>query len=265
MTVWEALAVLAAGAAAGLINTIVGSGTLVTFPTLLALGYPAVTANVSNNIGLVFGSVTGAWGYRRELAGTRHLLARLAPASFAGGVLGALLLLRLPARAFEAIVPVLITLALLLVIFQPRIAAATSARRERDERRRQADGRPPGRAVAVEAQAGTFLAGVYGGYFGAAQGVLLLGLLGALLAEDLQRVNGIKNVLAAIVNGVAAVTFLLVAPGRVEWLVVLLIAIGSVLGGLLGAGVGRRLPPRVLRTVIVVVGVVAIVRLLGSL
>jgi uncharacterized protein len=259
VTVWQALAVLVAGAAAGLINTVVGSGTLITFPTLLALGYPPVTANVSNNIGLVFGGLTGTWGYRRELAGTRRILARLAPASFAGGVLGALLLLRLPARAFELIVPALIVVALVLVVLQPRIAAATAARRER------AGAAASQRSAAgVPAQAGTLVAGMYGGYFGAAQGVLLVGLLGALLDESLQRVNGIKNLLSSIVNGVAAVTFLVVAPGRVDWLIVLLVAAGSVVGGLFGASVGRRLPPPVLRAVIVVVGLAAIVRLVAG-
>ena len=251
---------LLAGAGAGLINTVVGSGTLITFPTLLALGYPPVTANVSNNIGLVFGSITGTWGYRRELAGTRGLLVRLVPASFVGGVLGAVLLLRLPARAFEAIVPVLIVVALVLVVLQPRIAAAAAARRRRAGAERDAAS-----PVGVPAQAGTFLAGVYGGYFGAAQGVLLVGLLGALLEETLQRVNGIKNLLSAVVNGVAAVTFLLVAPGKVDWWVTLLIALGSIAGGLVGARIGRRLPPRVLRAVVVVVGLVAVVRLRAAL
>jgi uncharacterized membrane protein YfcA len=257
---WEALAVLLAGTAAGTINTVVGSGTLITFPTLLALGFPPVTANVSNNIGLVFGGITGTWGYRRELAGTGDILARLAPASFGGAVVGALLLLRLPPAAFEAIVPVLILIALVLVVLQPRIARAASARRERDgvhDHDRVAVGWP--------AQAGTLLAGVYGGYFGAAQGVLLVGLLGALLAAGLQTVNGIKNLLSAIVNSVAAVTFLIVAPDKVDWRVVALIAVGSLAGGFIGAGVGRRLPPRVLRAVILVVGVSAIVRLVWGL
>ena len=256
---------LAAGAGAGLINTVVGSGTLITFPTLLALGYPPVTANVSNNIGLVFGGLTGTWGYRRELSGTRATLARLVPASFVGGIVGALLLLRLPARAFAAIVPVLIVLALVLVVLQPRIAAAAARRRERAAAAGEdAAGRPRG-AVGPLVQGGTLLAGIYGGYFGAAQGVLLVGLLGALLEEPLQRVNGIKNLLSAVVNGVAAVTFLLVAPDRADWLVVLLIAVGSIGGGVVGAGVGRRLPPRVLRSVIVVVGLVAVVHLLAAL
>lgn len=244
---------LLAGMAAGTINTVVGSGTLITFPTLLALGFVPVTANVSNNIGLVFGGVTGTWGYRRELAGTRLLLTRLAPASLTGAVVGAVLLLRLPARAFETIVPVLIGIALVLVVLQPRIAAATAARRERNGAAHSGVGLP--------AVMGTFFAGIYGGYFGAAQGVLLVGLLGALLAESLQRVNGIKNLLSSIVNSIAAVTFLVIAPGSVDWLVAGLIAAGSIVGGFVGAGVGRRLPPRVLRAVIVVIGMTAIFRL----
>lgn len=257
MTVWEALAVLAAGTAAGTINTVVGSGTLITFPTLLALGYPPVTANVSNNIGLVFGGITGTWGYRRELAGTRDLLVRLIPASLTGSVIGAVLLLRLPARAFETIVPVLIGLALVLVLLQPRIAAANAARRER-----VGSHAPPG--AGRLAQAAALFAGMYGGYFGAAQGVLLVGLLGVVLTEELQRVNGIKNMLVAIVNTVAAVTFLLISPESADWPVVALIAVGAFAGGFLGAGVGRRLPPRVLRGFIIVVGVTAIVRLVTS-
>jgi uncharacterized membrane protein YfcA len=251
---WEALAVLLAGVAAGTINTVVGSGTLITFPTLLALGFPPVTANVSNNIGLVFGGVTGAWGYRRELSGQRGTLVRLIPASLLGAVAGALLLLRLPAQAFETIVPVLIAIALVLVVVQPRIAAAAAARRQRDGTTH--------RGVGPLAQAGTLLAGVYGGYFGAAQGVLLVGMLGALLPESLQRINATKNVLSAVVNSVAAVTFLIVAPHAVNPLIAVLIAVGSVIGGLIGAGVGRRLPAKGLRAVIIVVGVVAIVRLL---
>jgi len=250
---WEALAILLAGVAAGTINTVVGSGTLVTFPTLLALGFAPITANVSNNVGLVFGALSGAWGYRHELGGTRPLLVRLAPASVVGGVAGAVLLLRLPPRAFVAVVPVLIALALVLVVAQPRIAAATAARRER------AGAAHPG--AGPLAQSGTLLAGVYGGYFGAAQGVLMVGLLGTLLDETLQRINGIKNVLVAIVNGVATATFLIIAPGSVDWAAAGLIAVGAIGGGFVGARVGRRLPSSVLRGVIVVVGAVAIVRL----
>jgi uncharacterized membrane protein YfcA len=120
---------------------------------------------------------------------------------------------------------------------------------------------PSGRGVGLALILGTYAAGVYGGYFGAAQGVLLIGLVGWLLTDSLQVANGLKNVLAAMVNAIAAVTFLIVAPERVNWLIVVLIAVGSTIGGLLGASVGRRLPAPVLRGVIVVVGLIAIVRL----
>lgn len=255
MNAWQAVAVLLAGTAAGTINTVVGSGTLITFPTLLAVGLPPVPANVSNNIGLVFGSISGTWGYRRELKGQRKTLTRLAPMSLAGSIAGALLLLRLPEGAFATIVPVLIALSLILVLAQPKIAAATARRRE------STGARHPG--AGPVAAGGVLLAGVYGGYFGAAQGVLLVGLLGSLLDETLQRVNAAKNFLSGVVNAVAAVTFLVVRPQAVDWLVVLLIAAGSVAGGVIGAAVGRRLRPAWLRAVIVCVGVVAIVRLLA--
>jgi uncharacterized membrane protein YfcA len=252
----EVTAVLLAGVAAGTINTVVGSGTLVTFPTLLAFGVPPVSANVSNNIGLVFGGVTGTWGYRRELGGQGRSMAGLAPMSVVGSIAGALLLLSLPGPAFAAIVPMLIGIALVLVLAQSRISASLAARRARA-------GRAP-RAAGPAAAVGTLLASVYGGYFGAAQGVLLVGVLGSVLEEPLQRVNAIKNFLTAIVNGVAAVTFLVVRPGAVDWPVVGLIAVGSALGGLVGARVGCRLSPAGLRAVIVVVGLVAITRLVTA-
>jgi uncharacterized protein len=253
---WQAIAVLLAGVAAGAINTVVGSGTLITFPTLLAIGFPPVTANVSNNIGLVFGGVTGTWGYRRELEGQDHRLRRLVPMSMLGSIAGALLLLRLPASAFEAIVPVLIGISVVLVLVQPRLAAAL-------QKRRAAAGRP-GDQVGVLAMIGVLLAGVYGGYFGAAQGVLLIGILGAVLDESLQRINAAKNLLSLVVNLVAAITFLVVRPQAVSWMVVALVAVGSLIGGVLGARLGRALSSTVLRLVVAVVGVVAVVRLLTS-
>jgi len=246
MTLPEALLVLVAGFAAGTINTIVGSGTLITFPVLLALGYAPVTANVSNSLGLVPGSASGALGMRRELAGQRARLLRLGSASLCGGVLGAVLLLVLPASAFRAIVPALIALALVLVVAQPWLAGRLAHRPRR----------PHGGPLVW---LGVLGAGVYGGYFGAAQGVLLVGLLGATLPDSLHRINATKNVLAGMVNGVAALIFVVVA--HIAWLPAGLIAAGSIVGGQVGARTARRLSPWALRAVIIVVGLVAIVRL----
>jgi uncharacterized membrane protein YfcA len=259
VSVWEIIAIFLAGMAAGTINTIVGSGSLITFPTLLAFGYPPVGANISNNIGMVFGGVSGTLGYRAELAGQGLRIRLLAPASMLGSVTGALLLLRLPAAAFKAIVPVLIVVALVLVIVQPRMQPALSRRRERTQAESGSES-PRHAAVTV---VGIYASGVYGGYFGAAQGVLLVGLLGSLLPESLQRVNALKNLLTLTANSVAAVVFMLVAWDRIYWGAVLLLAVGATLGGVMGARVGRRLPPAILRAVIVVVGLAAIVRLLA--
>jgi uncharacterized membrane protein YfcA len=250
LSAWHIAAIFAAGIAAGTINTVVGSGTLITFPTLLAFGYAPVTANVSNTIGLVPGNASGAFGYRRELAGQRERALRLAVASVAGGVIGAVLLLSLPAAAFKAIVPAFIVVALALILFQKRLAAALASHRR--------EGREH---VGPVAFAGVFGAGIYGGYFGAAQGIMLLAILGLSLSDDLQRLNAIKIVLVGLVNLVSGLIFAFAA--HVAWLPALLIAVGSVIGGVLGARVGRRLPDPVLRLVIVAVGIVAIVRLLG--
>ncbi len=242
------VAVLLAGTAAGTINTIVGSGTLVTFPTLLAIGVPPVVANVSNTIGLVPGSVSGAWGYRRELAGQRSRVLRLASASVIGGLIGAGLLLVLPEDAFEAIVPALILLGITLVVCGKRISRWVAARHA------DTGGMPFHGAWWV--WPAILAAGIYGGYFGAAQGVILMAVLGIGFDEALQRLNGIKNILGAVVNGVSGLVFVFVAD--VDWLIVALIGIGAVIGGQIGAGVGRRLPDAWLRGAIVVVGVSAL-------
>ncbi|MCI0384648.1 sulfite exporter TauE/SafE family protein [Streptomyces sp. CNQ085] len=251
MSIWEALAVCVAGIGAGTINTIVGSGTLITFPVLLAVGLPPVTANVSNTLGLVPGSISGAIGYRRELRGQRDRVLRLSAAALVGAVAGAALLITLPSAAFDMIVPVLVALALVLVVVQPRLARAI--------RRRERDGgaaHPHGGPVLL---GGMTLASMYGGYFGAAQGVIYLALMGLLINDDLQRINAVKNILGAIVNGAAAVFFLFVAD--FDWTAVLLIAVGSAVGGQLGARLGRGLPPTALRAVIVTVGTAAIIQL----
>ncbi len=251
----DALAIVLAGMAAGAINAIVGSGTLITFPTLLFLGYPPLTANVSNNIGLVAGGFGSIHGYRKELAGQGAMLRRLIPASLLGSITGALLLLALPETAFKTIVPALIALALLLVITGPRIQRWAAASHE--EEQRAPTGSWQGRLLI----GGVFAAGIYGGYFGAAQGVLLLGVMSALLTDPLQRINGFKNVLGTTVNAVAAVVFLVVAWDRIDWTVVALIAVGALVGGVLGGRFGRRLPPNALRAAIIVVGLLAIANL----
>jgi uncharacterized protein len=244
----EAVAIVVAGIAAGTINTIVGSGTLITFPVLIALGYQPLVANVSNNVGLVPGAVSGVIGYRRELAGQRHRVIALGAFSFMGALVGATLLLVLPASAFDAIVPALIGIALLLVVFQPRLQVALARRRSQDDRG----------GFALRGLVGA--SGVYGGYFGAAQGIILISLLGIAIKDALQRLNALKNVLAGLVNLTAGVVFVFAAD--VNWGVAALIAVGSVIGGALGARYGRRLPPNALRAVIVAVGTVAIVRLI---
>lgn len=252
MSLTNAVLLVLAGIGAGTINTIVGSGSLITFPTLLLMGYPPITANVSNNIGMVPGGVSGSLGYRRELTGSGPALRRMAPLSFVGSVAGALLLLWLPPAAFRAIVPILIGVALALVVFGPAIQRSALARHQNGPQ-------PAWHAWALGA--GVFVAGAYGGYFGAAQGVLLMGLLSVLSTEPLQRLNAYKNVLALVVNAVAALVFLVVATGQIDWAVVGLIAVGTFLGGVLGARLGRRLPPAVLRAVIIVIGVVAILKM----
>jgi uncharacterized membrane protein YfcA len=250
MSPLQAAAIFAAGVVAGAINTVVGSGTLFTFPVLLAFGYPPVVANVSNTVGLVPGSVAGAIGYRRELGGQRRRALPLAGASALGGLIGAILLLSLPASAFKAIVPVFIAIALVLIVLQPRLNRILDQRRTSVRERAGPLG-----------TASVFASGVYGGYFGAAQGILLLAILGLSLDDDLQRINALKVVLAGLVNLVAGIVF--VCAAHIAWLPALLIAAGSTIGGVLGARGGRRLPPQALRAVIVVVGVSGIVRLLA--
>jgi uncharacterized membrane protein YfcA len=248
LSAFEVIAIVAAGFAAGTINAVIGSGTLITFPVLLAFGYPPVLANVSNNIGLVPGAVSSAWAYRRELRCGVTRLRRFAPATASGAVIGAILLLELPADSFKAIVPVLIAGSLVLVVLQPRITAAITARRTRN--------RPHGGLPLI---GGIFGTGIYGGYFGAGQGILLFGLLASSLGGDLREINAIRAVLAGLANLIAAVVFLFIA--EVAWDAAALIAAGATLGGLAGAGIGRRLPDPWLRAVVVVVGIAAIIEL----
>lgn len=241
VTLLQAVAILMAGVAAGVINTVVGSGSLITFPTLLSLGIPPITANIANTIGLAPGSVSGAIGYRRELEGQSRRLVRLGAFSLLGALTGALLLLRLPPETFTAVVPIFLLVASALVAFQPRLAPLLTQRNV-------------GAISWTPLLVAVYLSGVYGGYFSAAQGVILMGLLGIFVVDDLQRQNALKNALQALVNIVAALVF--IASGDVAWAPAALIAAGSIAGGQIGARLGRRIPTNVLRVVIVIVGLV---------
>lgn len=238
--------VLAAGFAAGGVNSIVGSGSLLTFPTLLAVGLPPVLANVSNTVGIAPGSLSSVVGYRRELTGQRRRCLGYGACTTVGAVIGGILLLTLPGSVFESVVPVLILFSAALIAVQPWVVRRLTNRQ--------------GRRLGVLGAAGVFLTGVYGGYFGAAQGVILIALLGIVLDDELQRLNGLKNVLAATANVVGAVLF--IAVTHIDWTAALLLGLSSVVGAQVGAAAGRRIPPKPLRaTIVVVATAVAIVLL----
>ncbi len=243
------LAIAGAGFGAGAINAVVGSGSLITFPVLVGLGYSPLVANVSNNVGIVPGSASAAYGFRRELAGQRDRALVLGSASAAGGLTGGTLLLLFPST-FEAVVPWLVLLAVAMVIAQPRLSKALAAREGEAHH------------MSWWLRGVVALSGVYGGYFGAAQGVILIAVLAVGLGDHLQRVNALKNVLAGTVNGVAALLFVAVAP--VAWLPAGILAVSSMVGGQVGARVGRRLSPLVLRSIIVVGGITVAIKLLVS-
>jgi uncharacterized protein len=238
----EAIAVTAAGFAAGGVNTIVGSGSLITFPTLLAVGYGSVVANVSNSVGLVPGGISGAIGYRRELEGQQRRSLTLGTGTTAGALLGGVLLLTLPSSVFDAIVPALILLACVLMAIK----------------------RTPSQHADVNhtgwGWVASFFTGIYGGYFGAAQGVILMSLLRLCFPDDLQRLNAVKIVLTAVANGVAALLFIVVAD--VAWLPAALIAVGSTVGAQVAARYGRLIPSEVLRWIVVIGGAIVAVILI---
>jgi uncharacterized membrane protein YfcA len=236
MTVLEALAVLLAGTVAGGVNAVVGSGSLITFPTLVAVGFSPVTANVTNCVGLVPGAVSGSFGYRRELRGQWRRCGILAIGTTIGALIGGILLLELPDAVFDAVVPILILMAVGLMALRPA-----------PKRHEGSSNMPAGVAA-------SFATGIYGGYFGAAQGIILVSLLRLWFAENLQVLNAIKNVLAGVANAVAGVLFIFVA--HVAWGAAGLIAVGSFVGAHLGARYGRRIPEETLRRIVIVYGVV---------
>lgn len=250
----EALIIFVAGIGAGAINVMVGSGTLITFPTLVVLGHPPLVANVSNNIGLIPGSLVGVVGYRRELRVLGSLSWWLAPASFAGAIVGAALLILLPADIFSSVVPALVLLGVLLVLIGPYVKSASSQ----------------GSAFAMSPWAVRWILGisacavaVYGGYFGASQGVLLIGILGIFVDSSLQSINALKNLLAGLTNLVSGVVFVLFSWIHIDWSVVVLLALGSSLGGFCSAAYGRHIRDGILTWVVVAVGLVSFWYLLG--
>jgi len=251
MDALSALAIAGAGLAAGTVNVVVGSGTLITFPTLLAVGYSPLVANVSNTVGLVPGSLSGIHAYRRELTGQGRRAAFLGVFSSVGAVIGALLLLWLPEASFRQVVPYLILLACALVVLQPYLTKWLRP------------SSPPTRRFGHRGQllyVAVFATGIYGGYFGAAQGVILMSVLAIFIEEALQRLNAVKNVLAMLANLVAGVIFAI--SGHVAWEAAGLLAAGAVVGGQVGGALGRRLPAPALRAAIVVVGTAAAIVLL---
>lgn len=249
MSALEIAAILGAGVVAGVANAVVGGGTLIAFPTLIGFGYAPVLANVSTTTGLVFGNATSIATWRRELEGQRARAIRLGPASLVGGIIGASLVFALPPAAFKAIVPVFVALGVVLVIVQPRVTRLL-ARRSHER---------SARGARWVAPLGLFLAGVYGGYFGAGQGLVIIAVLGLTLSDTLHRLNALRNVLAGGTNCIAAIAFIIAT--HIAWLAAALIACGSILGGWVGVHIGRRLPPTVYRTVIVLVGIAAFIKL----
>jgi uncharacterized membrane protein YfcA len=245
MNLLQALAVLAAGGVAGAINAIVGSGSLLTFPVLLALGFAPVTANVSNTVGLSLGNLSAMWGYRRELEGQRLRCLIGGTGSALGAITGGILLLTLPEGVFETAVPLLILLACALMVLRPKPRLSHGALSHH-------------RKIGLVAVG--YAVGVYGGYFGAAQGVILLAALRFLIPDHLQRLNGLKNVMVGIANGVAAILFVIVA--HVAWDAAALIAVGSISGAQVGARYGRRVPDEGLRWTVVTVGVIVAIVLI---
>ena len=257
--------VAGAGLLAGAVNSVAGGGSLLSFPALLAVGYPALTANVTNSVALTPGYFGGTLGYRRELEGQRARIIALGATSAAGAVLGAFLLVVSSAEFFERVVPFLIFLACGLLAAQTRLARVVRNHREAREDEGP-EGRPPaGDRTAADPHtpplfAAQFLAAVYGAYFGAGVGIMMLAILGIFLADNLQRLNALKGLLSFLISVVAAVSFLLFAD--VSLLAVAVMAVASLLGGQLGVLLARRLDDRTLRWLVIAFGVAVGLRLL---
>jgi uncharacterized membrane protein YfcA len=239
--------VVLVGIAAGLFNGVAGGGTLLSFPVLLALGLPALTANVTNSVGVLPSYVGGIAGFRTQLSDRRHLLRALAPVSVLGALAGTALLLGGTPAQFRAVVPWLIGLATLAFALQPVIIRAV-AHVPHDH--------PTRRALL---HAGTFVVAVYGGYFGAGLGIMLLAVWGLSLPDDLSTLSGLRNAASILINAVAAAVF--VARGHLVWGFVACLWLGTLLGGFAGTALVIRLRPGWFRVIVVVIGAATTVRL----
>lgn len=241
------LVIFAAGVAAGAINSIAGGGTLISFPALLWIGRDPIVANATNTVAIWPGSLAGAYGFRRELSTVRRWLLLLIVPSLLGGALGSWLLLRTPSSVFERLVPFLILGATLLLAFQELISKRFIPPTRQE----------PHHLTAVFIF--QLLVGIYGGYFGAGMGILMLAALGLIGLTDLHQMNGLKNVLAVAINGIAAIYFAFAKA--VSWNDVLVMMTGTLIGGYLGARLARRLGRRFVRIAVVVIGMVMSVAL----
>ncbi|MCU1490562.1 MAG: hypothetical protein JWM85_1967 [Acidimicrobiaceae bacterium] len=239
----RAVVLALAGLGAGMVNGIAGGGTLLTFPALIALGYPALAANVTSTVGIWPGYIGGLAGFRVELSGQRDRLVRLLPATVGGGTVGGVLLLTTPSSAFSSIAPYLILFAGVLFACQPLLAA-------RLRRRSDPDVVKEGHSWLVHG--GIFLASIYGGYFGAGLGVILLAVLGSSIIDRLVRINGLRAVLSLAVNTLAALIFVIRAP--IAWSAAGLLAGTALIGGYVGARIARKVPAVWLRVLVICLG-----------
>ena len=249
LTASHIVVLILGGLGAGIFNGVAGGGSLISFPILLALGYPALTANITNTVGIWPGYAGGAAGFRHEISGQSERLRRLAPVAAVGSIAGAILLLTTSSTDFRKLAPWLVLGATLLFIAQPLLKRMLGGSHE------------PPRSRPLLLVGGTFLASVYGGYFGAALGVMLLAILGLALPDSITRTSGLRTALSILVNGVAAAVFLL--HGGLAWRAVGLLAIGSLVGGWIGARVALAIPAVALRVVVIAVGLATVVKLLA--
>lgn len=262
MSIADGLLVAGSGLVAGAVNAVAGGGTLISFPALIAAGNSPLVANMTSSVGLITGYLGGTMAYRTELADQGRRVRALGLVSVAGGIVGAILLLATPSRTFDTVVPWLVLTAALLLLAQPRLSRLVAARRDRRPAVVGSDGTPPAAAegrhdITLAVRVGVFAGAIYGSYFGAGLGVLLLGVLGILLADGLQRLNALKGVLSLIVNVTGVLIF--IGSGRVNWVDAALLAVTAYAGGHTGVFLARRLSPVVLRYAVVTLGLVVAV------